>query len=169
MTALDKVLARDEHTSNTCLRCNGAGKVWITGQHRVCPSCEGTGKSKRSYIVHDAVARDGVKGIAEAGWGCKGGSAGQDFKRLSKDTPCEVVNSKGRVGGEVWVKFDDNPYNWSIPVRAIRFESGAPAKDSAAGWAALLAALYIWATRDKETVGPEDYDLRTYRPKRKSF
>lgn len=43
------------------------------------------------------------------------------------------------------------------------------AKDSATGWAALLAALYIWATRGKETVGPEDYDLTTYRPKRKSF
>ena len=48
----------------------------------------------------------------------------------------------------------------------------APAKDGLVGstlkWAALLGLLYAWAN-PAETVGPQDYDLTTYRPKRRTF
>ena len=35
--------------------------------------------------------------------------------------------------------------------------------------AALLGALWAWYHRQPETVGPQDYDLNTYRPKRREW
>jgi hypothetical protein len=42
--------------SNKCLRCNGTGRVMISGRNPPCPECNGTGKSKRSYAVHGSAS-----------------------------------------------------------------------------------------------------------------
>jgi hypothetical protein len=59
----------------------------------------------------------GERVTCEAGWG---GKSNQDVKRLGKDTPATVISLKGYVGGQVIVKFDDDPRHWSFPERGIK-------------------------------------------------
>jgi hypothetical protein len=74
----------------------------------------GTSMSGDAASVGDAV---GEHVVIEAGWGGRGGTAGQDFRRLSKDTHGVVTDD---VGDDVWVKLDDSPYKWKFQKRAIK-------------------------------------------------
>ena len=83
--------------------------------------------------VLNAKARDeqpkvGQRVIIEAGNGGKGGMAGQDFRRLSKDTPGVITDIRGR--GQFWVRLEDSPYKWMFQRYAIKGQLDA---DNAAG------------------------------------
>jgi len=59
----------------------------------------------------------GLRVMILAGWGGKGGMAGQDFRRFASDTPAVVTDVV--PGSHVYVKPDDSPYKWKVPTRAL--------------------------------------------------
>jgi hypothetical protein len=77
----------------------------------------GRGRYARSWAQDGASI--GTRVVIEAGWGGKGGMAGQDFKRFSKDTPAVVV-AASKISGNVWVQPDGEPYRWEVPERAFK-------------------------------------------------
>ena len=139
------------------------------------PACRRAAKVQ----AHDAVVV-GQRVIVEAGNGAKGGSGGQDFRRLNKDTSGVVTDVQN---GKVWVRLEDNPYKWCFNRYAIKGqleEDNANGRDSHGKahdslsfntlfWAGIIAALIAKHYGPKETVGMGSYDLRTYQPERKTW
>lgn len=66
----------------------------------------------------------GDKVLIEPGSGASGGEFGQDFRRVSGTTEAEVLREA--PGGNVWVRFKGNPYEWRVRRNAVK----ALAKDS---------------------------------------
>ena len=129
-----------------------------------------------------------------AGYGGKGGMAGQDYKRFDIDTPAVVTDL---AGGFVYVRPESSPYKWKMQTQALVVASDATAPrrgvrdrlaasdalrtalrsyakdervaDGAAsyGFVTLLAVLLAWYRA--QHLPPQDYDFETYRPARKTF
>jgi hypothetical protein len=59
----------------------------------------------------------GMHVIILAGWGAKGGPAGQDFRRFVSDTPAVVTDVV--PGSDVWVQPFDSQHKWRVPARAL--------------------------------------------------
>ena len=76
-------------------------------------------KTQKAY---DSFA-PGAHVVIQAGWGGKGGMAGQDFKRFDNDTSAVVTDV---VGGDVYVKPEGSQYKWKV--RAAALVEGTPGR-----------------------------------------
>ena len=108
--------------------------------------------------------------VIRAGYGGKGGMAGQDFKRFSNDTPAVVTDV---AGGFIYVRPEGSPYKWKMQTQAL--VEGAPVKDGAiastvsrhgardrsAASDALGTALRSYAKDGRATDGAASYGFAT--------
>ena len=64
----------------------------------------------------DSTFKPGDHVVIQAGYGGKGGQAGQDFKRFSSDTPAIVTDI---AGGDIYVRPEGDNYKWKVQAKAL--------------------------------------------------
>ena len=73
-------------------------------------------KAMALRTAKDAAFKPGDHVVIQAGYGGKGGQAGQDFKRFSSDTPAVVTDI---AGGDVYVRPEGSNYKWKVQAKAL--------------------------------------------------
>jgi hypothetical protein len=64
----------------------------------------------------DSTFKPGDHVVIQAGYGGKGGQAGQDFKRFNSDTPAVITDI---AGGDVYVRPEGSNYKWKVQAKAL--------------------------------------------------
>lgn len=83
---------------------------------------EGAAEPEDDYVYTPLAMKVGLRVIIQAGYGGKGGRAGQDFTRFTVDTPATVTDLV--PGSDVYVKPDANQFKWRVPIQALKLPEG---------------------------------------------